>query len=157
MGYQNISAVVTPDEMQQVRDHFTALNNLFTFLVTLSADEKKSLVKLGPKSADFVADASSAATNFPSILPSSFNTLEYNRDTTLFGQLAEIKMLLDSFSEKINNTHSAVGSEAMDASLEVYAYVQTAKDRVPGLKSVAEKLRERFKNNGKSKKQGPSV
>jgi hypothetical protein len=39
----------------------------------------------------------------------------------------------------------------------VYAYVQTAKDRTPGLESVADKLRERFKGargrkstNGKS-------
>jgi hypothetical protein len=62
-------------------------------------------------------------------------------------------MLLDSLHEKVDNTHAAVGSEAMQASLEVYAYVQTAKDRVPGLKSVAEKLRERFKGQGPRKKE----
>jgi hypothetical protein len=48
----------------------------------------------------------------------------------------------------------------MVASLEVYAYVQTAGDRTPGLKSVAQKLKERFKSQGvrkNSKKKGPSA
>jgi hypothetical protein len=40
----------------------------------------------------------------------------------------------------------------MVASLEVYAYVQTAADRTPGLKSVAEKLKDRFKGQGIRKK-----
>jgi hypothetical protein len=152
MAYQNISSVVSPEDMQQIRNHIAALNALLPFLVALSADERRSLVKLGPKSADFVADASAAVASFSSILPSSFDITEYQRDTRLFNLLSEIKLLIDSLKEKIDNTYSAVGSEAMEASLEVYAYVQTAKDRVPGLKSVAEKLSERFKNKNSRKK-----
>lgn len=157
MPYQNISYILGGENMQQVRSAIEQINAQLPFLVTLSAEEKKSLFKLGPKSADFVADAYAAATSFPAILPQSFNTTEYTRDTNLFDQLAEIKLRLDSLSEKIDNTYSAVGSEAMQASLEVYAYVQTAKDRTPGLKSVAEKLRERFKGQGRSKKTESTV
>jgi hypothetical protein len=119
------------------------------FLVTLNADEIQSLFKLGHKSADFVQDASQAATNFGnSILPASFNQAEYAKDVALFKALMEIKLLLDSLNEKVDNTYMAVGSEAMTASLEVYAYVQTAADRTPGLQTVADKLKDRFKNQG---------
>lgn len=152
MAYQNISYALSPEVMQQVKAAIETVNTSLPFLVTLTPDEKRALVKLGPKSADFVNDASAAVGAFPNILPQSFNVLEYQRDTKLFAHLSEIKMLLDSLQEKINNTYSAVGSEAMQASLEVYAYVQTAKERVPGIKSVAEKLKERFKSQGVKKK-----
>lgn len=90
-------------------------------------------------------DASLAVTNFPNILPTSFDKTEYGKDTTLFKALAEIKLLTDSLQEKVDQTYMAVGSEAMVASLEVYAYVQTAADRTPGLKTVADKLKDRFR------------
>jgi hypothetical protein len=152
MAYQNISYTLTPEVLQQVKGAIETVNASLPFLVTLTNDEKRSLVKLGPKSADFVNDASSAVVAFPNILPQSFNVAEYQRDTTLFAQLSEIKLIIDSLQEKVNNTYFAVGSEAMQASLEVYAYVQTAKERVPGIKSVAEKLKERFKSQGPKKK-----
>jgi hypothetical protein len=66
-----------------------------------------------------------------------------SRVDTLFKQLSDIKIVLESLVEKVSNTYPAVGGESMTACLEVYAYVQTAKDRVPGLKSVAYKLNTR--------------
>lgn len=155
MAYSNISYSLTYESLQQVRAAVDQINALLPFLITISPDEKRALVKLGPKSMDFVQDASSAASSFPAILPPTFDVLEYRRDTSLFDSLSQIKMLLDSLHEKVDNTHAAVGSEAMQASLEVYAYVQTAKDRVPGLKSVADKLKERFKGQGPRKKDMP--
>lgn len=152
MAYSNISYALTNENLQQVRAAIAQINTLLPFLVTINPDEKRALVKLGAKSADFVHDASSAASSFPAILPPTFDVLEYRRDTNLFDALSEIKMLIDSLHEKVDNTHAAVGSETMQASVEVYAYVQTAKDRVPGLKSVADKLRERFKGQGPKKK-----
>ena len=152
MAYQNISHTLPADVMNQLRSNLQQINASLPFLVTLSPDEIRGLVKLGPKSADFVQDAYGAAMAFPQILPQSFDPQEFGRDTTLFAQLAEVKLLLDSLTEKVNNTYFAVGSESMQSALEIYAYVQTAKDRVPGLKSVADKLKERFKNQGRSKK-----
>ena len=75
---------------------------------------------------------------------------EYTKDTALFANLMEIKLLIDSLSEKNDNTYIAVGSEAMTASLEVYAYVQIAVSRTPDLQSVAEKLKDRFRRQSSS-------
>jgi hypothetical protein len=145
MSYQNISYAIPQGDLDAIKAAITTIESKLPFLVTLNGDEIRSLTKLGPKSADFVQDAAQAAANFSNILPASFNLEEYTKDTGLFKNLMEIKLLIDSLSEKIDNTYVAVGSEAMTASLEVYAYVQTATTRTPGLQSVAEKLKDRFR------------
>jgi hypothetical protein len=152
MAYQNISYELSEATFNEIKAAIATINAKLPFLIALDAKEISGLIKLGPKSADFVADASSAATNFPEILPPSFDKAEFAKDTTLFKFLSEIKINLDSLVEKVNNTYTAVGSEAMKASLEVYAYVQAAQDRTPGLKSVAEKLKDRFRKSNKGKK-----
>jgi hypothetical protein len=145
MSYQNISAVVPQADVDAIKAAITTINTKLPFLIALDAQERKELFKLGPKSADFVQDASAAVSSFPNILPPSFDKVEYGKDTALFKVLGDIKIQLDSLCEKLDNTYMAVGSEAMIASLEVYAYVQTATDRTPGLQTVADKLKERFR------------
>jgi hypothetical protein len=151
MSYQNISYSLPQADIDTVKAAIETINGKLPFLITLDAEERKALFKLGPKSADFVKDASVAAVNFPAMLPASFDKAEYAKDTTLFDALGDLKSLVDSLQEKLDNTYMAVGSEAMVASLEVYAYVQTAADRTPGLKSVADKLKDRFRAQGARK------
>ena len=151
MSYQNISYALPQADIDAVKAAIATITAKLPFLITLDPQEIKELFKLGTKSVDFVADASSAVTNFPNILPPTFDKVEYGKDAALFKAMADIKMQLDSLKEKVDNTTLAIGSEALVASLEVYAYVQTAADRTPGLKSVAEKLKERFKNQGRKK------
>ncbi len=151
MSYQNISIDLTQADVDAVKTAINTINSKLPFLITIDGQERLELVKLGAKSVDFVQDASAAVDNFPAIMPPSFDVAEYGKDSSLFKSLSEIKLLLDSLSEKVTNTYMAVGSEAMVASLEVYAYVQTAAPRTPGLQSVAEKLKERFKKTKKLK------
>jgi hypothetical protein len=156
MSYQNISYNLVQADIDAVKAALVTIDSKLPFLISLDGEERQKLFKLGPKSADFVQDASTAAVNFPNILPISFDKVEYDKDTTLFKSLADIKFLVDSLQEKLDHTYMAVGSEAMIASLEVYAYVQTAADRTPGLKNVAEKLKDRFRAQGARKKPGDS-
>jgi hypothetical protein len=109
-------------------------------------------VKLGPKSADFVADASVAVAQFPGILPSNFDKAEFAKDTALFKKLFNIKVSLDSLTEKVDNTYIASGSESMGASLQVYGFVQAAAGTTPGLQTMADRMKDRFKKSPKAKK-----
>jgi hypothetical protein len=146
MAYSNISATMPQADIDAVKAALSTINQKMPFLINLNVEERKGLMKLGPKSVDFVNDALLAAKNYPTILPSSFNVPEFQKDNDLFKVLSEIKLLADSVCERINDTLTAVGSEAMGEALDVYAYVQRASDaNNPGLKSVADKLRERFK------------
>lgn len=153
MPYSNISAVLPAADLTAIKTAITTINGKMPFLVNLTTEEKKGLFKLGPKSADFVGDAALAAQNYPTIFPATFNTLEFQKDADLVKSLIEVKLLLDSLCERVNDTLTAVGSEALGESLDVYSYVQkAAESNNPGLKSVAEKLKERFKGQGPRRK-----
>ena len=149
MSYNNISASISSEKMKAIKEAIALINNDLPFLISLSVDERRSLIKLGPKSVDFVINCANVASNYPQILPSGFDSSELSKDSLLFEQLSEIKMLLNSLNEKINDTTTAVGNEAMKSSLTVYDYVKTAAKSQPGLKSVAEDLQKRFKGQGK--------
>ena len=68
MGYQNISVNLAQADLDAVKTAIATINSKLPFLVTLDASEKQGLVKLGPRSADFVADCSSAVGAFPAVL-----------------------------------------------------------------------------------------
>lgn len=138
--------------MATIKAAINTITNELPFLITLSSEERKSLYKLGSKSIDFVRDCNNVANNYGEILPSGFDKAGFTDDTLLFAQLSELRMLLDSLSEKVNDTTVAVGNESLKASLIVYDYVKTASKSQAGLKSVAEQLKQRFKGQGNAKK-----
>jgi hypothetical protein len=152
MSYQNISQSVSDTEMQAIKQALQTVTTNLAFLIALSTDEKRSLTKLGSKSVDFVRDCNMVAQNYPQILPSGFDVAELTKDSKLFEQLSELKMLVNTLNEKLNDTTIAVGNEAMKASLSVYDYVKAAAKSQAGLKTVAEQLQQRFKKQGKAKK-----
>lgn len=153
---KNVSATVTAENVQKVIAHLQEAETLLPFLISLSIEERQSLPKLGPKSVDFVGDANETVKAFPSIMPSTFDKPEFGKDSDLTKVLITIKMYVDSFQQKLDDTLMEVGSEAMSSSLEAYAQVQLQKDTVPGLRSAYEKLKSRFVR-GKYKKDKGSI
>ena len=115
------------------------------FLVTLSPEERRKLLKMGDKSLAFVKNSVSAAQSNRDILPASFDVEELVRDYELATTLTELLTSMRQLTEQVDDTLLAVGSEAMTSSLTVYDYVKTAAKKTPGLKTVAEQLGERFK------------
>jgi hypothetical protein len=148
MSYENISVVIPPEGVQKVKDAVKQIETVLFFLVTLSSDEIRGMTKLGPKSLEFVMDCMRATIMFPDIFPTSFNAAEFHKDVNAFQVLSEIKILIDSLKERVDNTVYAIGNESMTQGLEVYAHVQISKERVAGLKVLAATLAERFKKNG---------
>jgi hypothetical protein len=152
MAYHNISAVLSQADIDAIKAAADVITSKLPFAVVLEDAEKQSLVKLGSKSLDFVEDANRATKNFPQVFPSSFNTVEFDKDTALFKAMSNVKIIIEALAKKIEDTHMAVGSEAMVTSFEVYALIGAQKDRVPGLKAVWEKMRERFAGQTGSRK-----
>lgn len=152
MSYGNISHVITPEQMAAINASIQTLNQSLSFAVNLSGDESKSIFKLGKDSAEIVQDSQVAVNEFPAILPGMFDKDEFVRDITLFRQVMEIKIKVDALAAKLKSTATAVGGEAMQHVLIVYGCVQDNKDRVPGLKPLADKMKARFKGQGGKKK-----
>lgn len=153
---KNVSAVITAEDLQKVITHVQQAESLLPFLISLSNEERVALPKLGPKSVDFVGDSNETLKAFPNIMPPTFDREEFSKDSDLVKALITIKMNVDAFQQKLDDTLMEVGSEAMLSALEVYAQVQLQKDGVPGLRSAFDKLKSRF-TKSKYKRTGNQI
>jgi tetrahydromethanopterin S-methyltransferase subunit G len=145
MSYQNISAQIAPSDLEAIKDALNTIETKLPFLVHLSLEERRKMVKMGNKSLAFVSNSLAAAQSNPSILPASFDVDEFKLDYELATTLSDIHTRLQQLNEKVDDTLVAVSSEAMSSSLTVYDYVKTAAKKTPGLKAIADQLGERFK------------
>ncbi|BAZ22427.1 hypothetical protein NIES4073_33100 [Kalymmatonema gypsitolerans NIES-4073] len=145
MAYQNITASLSPEDMQQIKAALQTIQKKLPFLITLSTEERRKLFKMGDKSLAFVNNSLTAAQSNPDILPASFDIQEFVRDYQLAATLTELLIALRQLNEQVDDTLLAVGSEAMSSSLTVYGYVKTSAKKTPGLKRLAEQLGDRFK------------
>jgi hypothetical protein len=151
MPYQNISAQVSPADVQTVKAAVATILQKLPFLVSLTADERKKLFKTGPNSLSFVQNALQAAKNNPTILPAAFNAAEFESDVNLFAVLTDLGTTVDQLASEIDDTRLAVGSEAMSEAAQVYQYVKAAAKTTPGLKPVADQLGDRFQHSSAAK------
>jgi hypothetical protein len=145
MAYQNITATLSDKDIQEIKTALQTIQQKLPFLITLSVEERRKLVKMGDKSLAFVKNSLTAAQSNGDILPASFDLDEFVRDYQLATTLTELLIGLRQLTEQVDDTLMAVGSEAMTSSLTVYDYVKTAAKKTPGFKSLAEQLGERFK------------
>ena len=148
MPYENISATITPEKLQEIKATIASLHADMPFLISLTPDERRKRIKMGDKSLAFVNNSLNVTQNNAEVVPANFNIAEFNRDYQLVIALTEVLNLLEQLTEKVDDTLMAVGSESMASSLLVYDYVKTAAKHAPGLKSVADQLGERFKAMG---------
>lgn len=145
MTYQNITGSLSSQDIQAIKVALQTVQEKLPFLITLSNEERRSLVKMGDKSLAFVNNSITAAQSNRNILPATFDVEELVRDYQLATALTEVLISMRQITEQVDDTLLAVGSEAMSGSLTVYDYVKTAAKKTPGLKTVAEQLGERFK------------
>ncbi|MEH2312318.1 MAG: hypothetical protein V7K35_13160 [Nostoc sp.] len=145
MSYQNIAAALSPQDIREIKAALQTVQKKMPFLITLSTEERRKLLKMGDKSLAFVNNSVTAAQSNREILPPTFDVEELVRDYQLATALTELLISVQQLAEQVDDTLMAVGSEAMTSSLTVYDYVKTASKKTPGLKTVAEQLGERFK------------
>ncbi|MCC5665394.1 hypothetical protein LC653_16080 [Nostoc sp. CHAB 5784] len=151
MSYQNITGSLSLQDIQEIKAALQTVQQKMPFLITLSTEERRKLVKMGDKSLAFVNNSITAAQSNREILPATFDVEELVQDYQLAAALTELLISMQQLTEQVDDTLMAVGSEAMTSSLTVYDYVKTASKKTPGLKTVAEQLGERFKAMGKGK------
>lgn len=123
----------------------------FPFLINLSADERKKFRKMGPKSVDYVNDNLTGANQFPNSLPGDFPLAEFAKDVTLVTKLYPLLVASQAFTEGLNDTILALGSDAMKESDEVYSYLKLAARNDANAKELVLQIGRRFNGQGKSK------
>jgi hypothetical protein len=152
MPYQEISATVTDKNMQAVKDAITAIETALPFLITLTEAERKQLRKTGASRLSFVQDAAQVAQDNPDILPKTFDVDGFESAVALFTAMTEINTLLAQLASQIDDTHLAVGVEALSGASDVYKYVKAAATKTPGLKPVADQLGQLFQKGAATRR-----
>ena len=140
-----ISAELTAAAVTAVEGAIATIRTNLPFLISLTNDERRRLVKLGDNRLALDEDAFSLMTNNPSLVPSFVDTVELGRDRTLRTQLDDIRLALQLLLNDIEGTEMAVGSDMLMAYLSFYANAREAAKRgVPGAQAIVDVLSTHF-------------
>ena len=156
MPNKSISAALTAAQKTTMKTAVTAnMAILQPFGVNLTDKERQKLRKVGTKRVGYVQLGLKAVQEIPGIIPPSFDKTEYGKDVTLFADTDELIIHHNSYFETLNDTHLAVGAEAMQQTDQVYDLVKNAAQR--GNVAATELMKEfakYFAGQGKKKKSG---
>ena len=146
MSKQNlVSGVLSPEALASINQSLSQVKEQLTFSISLSADEMRTLFKAGNGYKPFLDVAYTTATANPGILPGVFDREEYRRDYELSMALSPILSQLKELTESVNATLTALNSDLLTDSLDVYSAAKLHQDKVPGLKASVEEMAVFFK------------
>lgn len=156
MADNKISANFSATDRLAVMDAIATIREKLPFLVDLTTEDRRTMLKMGDKSRAFVSKALEVATQNPEFLPRSFDVEEMRRDLVLYEALYPILLSLTQLQELVDDTYIAIGSEAYAAALAVYNYAKASGD-VTGLDAVIDEMGRRFTRRTKKKQPENSV
>jgi len=151
MSENRISANLTAADRDAVMQAIATIKEKLPFLIDLTTEDRRTIVKMGDKSRAFVSKALEVATQNPNFLPRSFDIEEMRRDLALYEALYPVLLSLTQLQELVDDTCMASGSEAYTAALAVYNYAKASGD-VAGLDAVIDEMGRRFTRRSKKKK-----
>lgn len=141
---------------KEVLDQATAklnevANLLKPYVITLTTDQRHSMLKRGDKSSAFVSKAFEYARQNPEFVPAFVDVAEFAIDVAdsdnLIGIVSQAAQLLNN----LDDTTMVAGSEAYYAALAYYNNVKLAVGQnVPGAKAICEELQKRFPGKSRS-------
>ena len=126
MPDNHISATLSQADRMAVLEALNTIRAKLPFLVDLSLEERKALPKMGDTGRGFVMQALQVAEQNPDILPRSFDVAEMRKDVELLDALLPIVTASAQLNELLDDTYTAVGSEAYASALLVYQFVRAA-------------------------------
>jgi hypothetical protein len=150
MANNRISANLTPADREAVMKALTTIRQKLPFLIDLTSEDRRTIVKMGDKSRAFVIKALEVATQNSDFLPRSFDLEEMRRDLALYEALYPVLLSLTQLQELVDDTCMAAGSEAYTSALAIYNYAKASGD-VTGLDAVIDEMGRRFTRRPKKK------
>ena len=141
---QNLISLTLSDEQQSAAAAaLTALEAAFAGLMSLDGDERRSLLRMGPKSEVFCRQTLSVLAQNPQIVPPSLNLVEAHADLLALDRLRPLLDRLQRLAERGQDTEAALGSDVMDLALEGYGLLKVS-GRNQGLEGLRKELSSRF-------------
>jgi hypothetical protein len=113
------------------------------FMKGLDPEARKSLPRMGDKSRAFVRKCLEVANQNPGMLPRAFDLDEFRRDVALDEAMLPVVQMIHQLAEVLDDTQTAVRSDAYLAALAVYSSAKMA-GKGQGLDGALDELGRRF-------------
>jgi len=147
MSTENIISIeITPEDKTAIE---TALSTLQTtlakYVIALTPDQKKEILKMSDKTIAFVEKVSDYKTSNPEFVPAYMDAVEFDKDLKAVRELREFQRVTEQQNTSLVDTIMLCGSEAYKAALGYYNSVkQAAKMNVPEAADIYADLKKRF-------------
>jgi hypothetical protein len=151
-----ISLELTAAQKTAIVDAVMALKAaLQGVVINLTADERRSLPKIGDKSVAFDEKCAAYMASRPDLVPSFLDTVEMGKDRKLVADLLPCLRELAPLCEGLEDTITLAQSDNMVGDLAFYLNVQSAAKRgVAGSDTILTDLKTRFP--GRPREAGPA-
>jgi hypothetical protein len=140
------NADIPAQTIQQVQQHLDAIKAaLAPYLLSLTPDERRTMLRMGDKTVAFVTKTTEQATNNPSFVPEFVSLPDLKQDAAGIAALAPLRQQFEQLALDTDSTVMVAGSEAYGAALTVYGNIKfLAKNKQPGAQAAFDELRVRF-------------
>ncbi|MDR0769091.1 MAG: hypothetical protein LBE71_04225 [Dysgonamonadaceae bacterium] len=143
---EQVLEAVPANIIEAVRQRFVEIKTLLKpYVVALTPEQRRKMLKMGDKSDVFVDKAYRFAVENPAFVPAFLNMTNFNLNLTDARNLRTIHNDALQVYEEIDDTILSTGSVAFEAALTFYNFVKLAAERdVPDAKAIYEELKKRF-------------
>lgn len=153
-GTENIISIQIPEsDVKQVLEYLSKIQEILKpYLIALSPEERRQLLKMGDKTVSFVEKTLDYVKSNPEFVPAYMNVLEFEKDATAVKNLVSMLNPITQIEQGVDDTEMLAGSEAYTAALIYYNSVkQAAKNNIPNAAAIYDDLSKRFDGQGKKK------
>jgi hypothetical protein len=119
-----ISLTLTDADHAAIADALSTLESKLSGLISLSADERRSLNKMGEKSETFCRRTLVAMGENPGLIPAEVDVAEAQRDMAQLDALRPHVARLTKLLGRAEDSAMALGSDVMVTALEGYALLK---------------------------------
>ncbi len=142
MPQNRVSASLTPEDIAAVMAAIETVKQRLPFLIDLSKEERRTMLKMGDDSRGFVFKMMELIQQNPDFLPRSFDIEEMRKDVELLKVLYPVLVAVSQLHELLQDTLMEVGSEAYAAALVGYRYAKDA--NLDGADDLLDDISRRF-------------
>jgi hypothetical protein len=142
MHSQAIPAEVLAEAQRKIDEVAAALA---PYTLSLAAEQRRDMVKMGDKSLAFVSKAHELAGKNPLLRPAYLDLPGFDIDMVDATKLLLLDNALQQLLRAVEDTSMVAGSEAYQAALMFYTSAREAASKnIPGAKAVYDELKARF-------------
>jgi hypothetical protein len=148
-----ISLKITDADLAAIKAAIKVLmDKLMPQLVTLSIDERHTLVKMGDKNIAFVSKCKEYIEQNPGLVPQFIDIKEMKTDLAAIETLRSLLNPISQIESALDDSMMLAGSEALIPALSFYHHIKgAARVKVAGAKNIEEELKKQFAKKARKK------